>query len=97
MAWIKIGLAIMLLAALLDMSYGYYQLLRFVATICFGYFAFKAGEAGDQRALWIYGALALLFQPFFKVALGRELWNVIDAVVAVGLLLSLGRGSRAAE
>lgn len=33
-----------------------------------------------------YGALALLFQPFVKVALGRAMWNVTDVVVALGLI-----------
>jgi len=32
------------------------------------------------------GALALLFQPFYKIALGRAVWNVVDVVVAAGLL-----------
>ena len=30
-------------------------------------------------------ALALLFQPFAKVALGREVWNLVDVVVAAFL------------
>ena len=34
-------------------------------------------------------ALALLFQPFIKIALGRSIWNIVDIVVAVGLLLSV--------
>ena len=33
-----------------------------------------------------FGALALLFQPFVKVALGRAMWNVTDVVVALGLI-----------
>jgi hypothetical protein len=33
--------------------------------------------------------LAILFQPFFKIALGRALWNVIDVVVGIGLIVSL--------
>jgi len=28
-------------------------------------------------------------QPFFKIALGRELWNVVDVVVGIGLLYTL--------
>ncbi len=39
----------------------------------------------------VYGALALLFQPFFKIALGRELWNIVDLIVGIGLLLSVFR------
>jgi hypothetical protein len=34
-------------------------------------------------------ALALLFQPFAKIALGRTVWNVVDFIVAVGLIISL--------
>lgn len=37
----------------------------------------------------IYGALAILFQPFFKIALGRELWNIVDVIVEIGLILSI--------
>jgi hypothetical protein len=39
----------------------------------------------------IYGGLALLFQPFFKIALGREIWNIVDVIVGIGLLLSIYR------
>ena len=37
----------------------------------------------------IYIALALLFQPFLKVALGRTIWNVVDVAITVGLIGSL--------
>jgi hypothetical protein len=33
--------------------------------------------------------LAVLFQPFIKISLGRELWNIVDVSVAVALLISL--------
>jgi hypothetical protein len=32
--------------------------------------------------------LAILFQPFEKIALGREIWNVLDVIVGIGLLLT---------
>lgn len=86
---IKIVLAILLLLCLAPMPYGYYELVRFVAMAVFvilGYLAFK--EKKEILGL-IYIFLALLFQPFFKVALGREIWNVVDVVVAVGLIVSL--------
>jgi hypothetical protein len=37
----------------------------------------------------LYGGLALLFEPFFKIALGREMCNIFDVVVGIGLLISL--------
>lgn len=34
-----------------------------------------------------FASLALLFQPFIKVALGRTIWNVVDVIVAILLML----------
>lgn len=55
----------------------------------FAYLAYQAKSEHKDQEIWIYGALALLFQPFFKIALGRELWNIVDVIVAIGLLISL--------
>jgi hypothetical protein len=84
---IKIPLAILLLLCLLDMPYGFYEFVRFVALISFGFLAYQSKE--NKTELIIFTSLALLFQPFYKVSLGRQLWNIIDLVVAVGLILNL--------
>jgi len=89
MALLKIALAILLFLCLLDMPYGYYQFVRFVGFVGFGMFAFKANEQDNNTEMIVYGALALLFQPFFKIALGREMWNIVDVIVGIGLLGSL--------
>jgi hypothetical protein len=34
-------------------------------------------------------ALAILFQPFAKIALGRTLWNVVDVIVGIALIVSM--------
>jgi len=42
----------------------------------------------DMTAMAVLaGALALLFQPFFKIALGRVMWNIVDVIVAIGLIV----------
>ena len=86
---IKIVLSILFFLCLLDMPYGYFQLVRFAALIGFGILAFKANQQSKQAEMIIFGALALLFQPFLKIALGRELWNIVDVIVGIGLLVSL--------
>lgn len=88
-AFIKIALAILLFLCLLDMPYGFYQFVRFVALIGFGVLAFKANEQDRNTEMILYGGLALLFQPFFKIALGREMWNIVDVIVGIGLIGSL--------
>ncbi len=82
-------LAGLLLTCLADMPYGYYQFVRFAGLIGFALLAYDSFKAGQQQMLIAYVCLALLFQPFIKVALGRTVWNVVDIIVAVFLLLSL--------
>jgi len=36
----------------------------------------------------IYIALAILFQPLLKISLSRDLWNILDVIVGIGLLIS---------
>ena len=85
---VKIILSLLLLLCLLDMPYGYYQFVRFTAMVGFCYLAYSAKEHSNKNEMFIFIGLALLFQPFFKIALGRTIWNIIDLVVGIGLLLS---------
>lgn len=79
----------MFFLCLVDMHYGFYQFVRFAGLIGFAILAYQANQQGRQTELIIYGGLALLFQPFFKIALGREMWNIVDVVVGIGLLISI--------
>lgn len=86
---IKLTLITLLFGCLLDLPYGYYQFVRFAALVGFGYLAYDANEKGYKNEVFIYFALAILFQPFYKIALGRTIWNIVDVLVAIGLLVSL--------
>lgn len=87
MKHLKIIIAAVLLTCLYDMPYGYYTLVRFAATLGFGFMAYKAYELKKEYQMWTFGALALLSQPFVKIALGRDMWNAVD--VAVAILLTI--------
>lgn len=86
---IKVVLAILFFLCLLDMPYGFYQAVRFAGLIGFAILAYQANQQGRQTEMIIYGGLALLFQPFFNIALGRQMWNIIDVVVGLGLIISI--------
>lgn len=86
---IKIVLAILLFLCLADMPYGFYQFVRFAGLIGFAVLAYQANLQGRQKEMIVYGGLALLFQPFFKIALGRQMWNIVDVIVGIGLLISI--------
>ena len=64
---IKVGLALLFFLCLLDMPYGYYQLVRFLALVGFAFLAFQAYQEENTTATFIYIALALLFQPIYKI------------------------------
>jgi hypothetical protein len=86
---IKLTLAGLFFVCLLDMPYGYYQLVRFAALIGFSILAYTANEQGQTIEAIVYVCLAILFQPLIKIVLGRELWNVVDVIVGIGLIVSI--------
>ena len=79
------------------MPYGFYQFVRFAGLIGFAVLAYQANQHGRQTEMIIYGGLALLFQPFFKIALGREIWNIVDVIVGIGLILSIWLSPKKAQ
>jgi hypothetical protein len=86
---IKIILAILFFLCLADMPFGYYQFVRFAGLIGFAILAYQAFEQGRKTEIIIYTGLAILFQPFFKIALGRQMWNIVDVIVGIGLIISI--------
>ena len=52
--------------------------------------AYRAYELRNSNEMIIYLGLILLFQPIVKIALGREVWNIVDVVLGISLLISIG-------
>jgi hypothetical protein len=71
------------------MPYGYFQLVRFLALVGFVILAYLANEHGNKMETIIYSCLAVLFQPLIKIALGRQIWNIVDVVIGVALIVSI--------
>ncbi len=76
-------LAAMLLLCLAPMPYGYFMLVRYAMMIACGVMAYLYYQRKKTIAVWVFVSLAVLFQPIYKIALGRTLWNVVDVIVAV--------------
>lgn len=77
-----IGLAIVLILCLFSMPYGFYQFVRFAAMAIFAYLAYCDYKSGHVDRMVLFIVLAILFQPFAKIALGRVVWNIVDVLVA---------------
>jgi len=87
MKYIYLILAALLLLCLAPMPYGYYQLVRLVAMVAFAILAYAYWEKEQKELAITFGVLCLLFQPFFKIALGRGTWNVVDVIAAILLIV----------
>lgn len=81
-------LAILFLLCLLDLPYGYYQLVRFIGMVGFAILAWQQYKK-DQVWFVIWLSAAVLINPIFKITLGREVWKIVDVMLAVTLLISI--------
>ncbi len=86
---IQIVLAALLFLCLAPMPYGYYELVRFVAMSGFVFLGYQFYKEKNEALCFVYLSLALLFQPFIKIALSREIWLMVDVVVAIFLVISV--------
>lgn len=87
-------LAAAMLLCLAPMPYGYYILIRFVSMVVFAVMAYELWQKERKELAFAFGALALLFQPIIKIALGRTVWNVVDVIVAIGLIIFIFTDNR---
>jgi len=76
-----------LFVALFDgWPYGFFTLLRFVVFAISAYIAWMAYEAKKEKWVWIFGFLAVLFNPFIVIHFNRETWSV-DLIVGIFMII----------
>jgi hypothetical protein len=72
-AWL-VAAGMLVYAAIEKHPYSYYTLLRWICCPVFAYSAFAAHERNRMPWIWIFGTLALLYNPIFRVHLDRSTW-----------------------
>lgn len=71
-------------------SYSYYSILRLITFISASFSAFTAYVLPLNKAfIYIYAAVAILFNPLFIVRLDKTVWQNIDIVVGILLMYVL--------
>ncbi len=82
--------SVFLLLALIDgWQYGFFTILRFVVFASTTYVAYLAYKDKQEGWVWLFGVIAVLFNPFIPVFLTRDVWIIIDFVTALFLLFSI--------
>lgn len=74
---------VVLAIGVLPMPYGYYTLLRLVVCGCSLYFAYNLYETKDIAFVWVFGFIAVLYNPIIPVYLyEKEIWIVVNLITA---------------
>jgi hypothetical protein len=81
----------MLFIALTDgLPYGYFTLLRFVVCAVAAYIAYLTYEDNKESLwVWVFGFVAVLFNPIIIITLKRSQWTTIDLLTGVFLIASI--------
>ena len=76
-AWL-VATAMLVLAVTGKHPYGFYTLLRWICCPIFAYSAFAAYERNRIPWVWVFGVLAGLYNPLFRVHLDRSTWTNVN-------------------
>ena len=85
---VKMLLISLLTFAIFDLSYSYYEVIRFVVMVLFillGYFYY---ENQNKLMMIIWFSFALLVNPYYKLMISREVWQIIDLLLITLLAIS---------
>ncbi|WP_156370361.1 DUF6804 family protein [Novosphingobium sp. Leaf2] len=84
--WLACTITAANIFAVLDMPYGYYQFLRLIVTGYAGYVSYVYFTRGPRQWGWVFGTVALLYNPVFLVTMSKEFHTVVNLAVA-GLMI----------
>lgn len=89
LAIIKSITIIMLLFALADNPYGYYQILRWVVCGVVCYSAFLEYQKNHYPWTWAFWIIAVLFNPLASIHLDKDTWIILNIITAGILIISI--------
>lgn len=88
---LKLSLIVIYIGCLFDMPYGYFQFVRFFGMVGFIILSISEDKKNlrNNKYLLIWVISAILVNPFIKIALGRMIWNIVDLIWVIILIVSL--------
>lgn len=85
----RVVTATLLLWALAKHPIGYYTILRLVTCTVCAYGTYLAMQWKQTGWAFVFGAIAILFQPFIALRMTRQTWTYVDVATAIVLLISI--------
>jgi len=84
-----ISITFLIIAMLEGLPYGFFQLLRLIIFGLSAYLCWLSYVSKKGFWTWSFVFIGVLFNPIFPLYLGRDLWRIIDLLVAVFLIISI--------
>ena len=85
--------AALLALGALPMPYGYYTFIRIAGFLVFCLCTLDSFYKREYLQPWAYLAAAILFNPFMKIHLPKDVWSILD-LGAGALLVIAAQGKR---
>jgi hypothetical protein len=79
----------MLLIAVGQWPYAYYQVMRLLVCAAAVFVAYKGWMFRRDWAVWVFGSVAVLFNPICPFHMNRAAWMVIDLLAAATFILAI--------
>jgi hypothetical protein len=80
---------IMLIIALFPNPYIYYEVQRFYICGLTAYLAIQHYQKINFKFIFIFGLIAIIFNPIIPIYLNKEIWSIIDIITIILLIFSL--------
>lgn len=80
---------IFLLLAVFPLPYGFYTLIRIIVTIAALLMAHAAHNTKRTPFVYLFGILAILFNPIIKIHFDKGIWMVLDIIGGVIFIIWL--------
>lgn len=83
--------SVLLFVALTNQQIGYYKFLRWVVFATSIYTLYISYNKREQMnfGVWLFGIIALLFNPIIPFYLGKNSWQVTDLVIGIIFIVSI--------
>ena len=88
--WFLVPGIVILIIAISDHPYSYYQLTKWITTINASILAFTFSLNKRTFWMWVFIGLGILFNPIAPIYLKQETWQIFNVVGAVLFFLALG-------
>jgi len=80
---IKLSIIVaLIIASATSQQYSYYSFLRWFVMATFIYFCYKSYQKKQFGILIYFGIVAILFNPFQKFWFQKQIWHLIDYLIA---------------